>query len=232
MSASLANGAWPSIANYTYARNLDDGSAWNTSVSANTPAFVSYPNNPALDWGPAATDLRHIAAINASYDLPFGRNHLFAADASPVVNSAVSGWTLDIATLESGFAQPWLATTHRLGRLYQSCAAECGLAFTGLRCTVGSTAQRVAQYFNPAAFSAPAYGTVGNASRDLQTGPATTTSTSHSPRSRRLEKPRACSSAPSSSTSSTTPTWARRRRRSSPPGRRRARRRTRPPRPH
>jgi hypothetical protein len=29
----------------------------------------------------------------------------------------------------------------------------------------------VAQYFNPAAFSAPAYGTVGNLSRDTLTGP-------------------------------------------------------------
>jgi hypothetical protein len=29
----------------------------------------------------------------------------------------------------------------------------------------------VSQYFNPAVFSAPAYGTVGNASRDLLTGP-------------------------------------------------------------
>ena len=27
----------------TYSKNLDDGSAWNTSVSANTPAFVSVP---------------------------------------------------------------------------------------------------------------------------------------------------------------------------------------------
>jgi len=28
--------------NYTWAKNLDDGSAWNTSVSGNTPAFVAF----------------------------------------------------------------------------------------------------------------------------------------------------------------------------------------------
>ncbi len=38
--------------------------------------------------------------------------------------------------------------------------------------TRGTTAQRVGQYFNPAAFSAPAYGTVGNLSRDSLVGPA------------------------------------------------------------
>ncbi|HTX77049.1 MAG TPA: carboxypeptidase-like regulatory domain-containing protein, partial [Terracidiphilus sp.] len=38
--------------NYTFAKNLDDGSAWNTSVSGNTPAFVEFPLQPKLDWGP------------------------------------------------------------------------------------------------------------------------------------------------------------------------------------
>ena len=38
---------------YTFASNLDDGSAWNTSVSANTPAFVMYPGKswPRLRTG-------------------------------------------------------------------------------------------------------------------------------------------------------------------------------------
>ena len=58
--------------NYTWSKNLDDGSAWNTSVSGNTPAFVEFPLQPKLDWGPAATDVRQSASINGSYDLPFG----------------------------------------------------------------------------------------------------------------------------------------------------------------
>jgi len=170
---TLANGL-AFRANYTYARNLDDGSAWNTSVSANTPAYVSYPNNPSLDWGPAATDLRHIAAINATYDLPFGKNHLLLTDASPIVNGTVSGWTLaGIATLESGFPfSPQLGYNPTgSGDSRNPVRPNVNPAFTGSRYTAGSTAQRVAQYFNPAAFSAPAYGTVGNAGRDLLTGP-------------------------------------------------------------
>jgi hypothetical protein len=170
---SLANGL-TFRANYTYARNLDDGSAWNTSVSANTPAFVSYPNNPALDWGPAATDIRNLAAINASYDLPLGKNHLLLAGVKPFANAAVSGWTLSaIATLESGFPfSPQLGYNPTgSGDSRNPVRPNVNPAFAGSLYTKGSTAQRVAQYFNPAAFSAPAYGTVGNLSRDTLTGP-------------------------------------------------------------
>ncbi len=60
--------------NYTWSKNLDDGSAWNTSVSSNTPAFVAVPSLPHLDYGPAATDIRNIASINATYELPLGKN--------------------------------------------------------------------------------------------------------------------------------------------------------------
>ena len=218
---SLANGL-SFRANYTYARNLDDGSAWNTSVSANTPAFVDYPNNPALDWGPAATDIRNLASINASYDLPFGKNHLLLANARPFANAAVSGWTLSaIATLESGFPfSPQLGYNPTgSGDSRNPVRPNVNPAFTGSLYTQGTTAQKVAQYFNPAAFSAPAYGTVGNAPPRH----------AHRPR---LQRPRpvagqdhaahraqsARSSAPSSSTSSTTPTCSLRPRQSSPPG--------------
>jgi hypothetical protein len=44
-------------------------------------------------------------------------------------------------------------------------------SFNGPLYPGGSTATRVAQYFNPNAFSAPAYGTVGNAGRDSLVGP-------------------------------------------------------------
>jgi hypothetical protein len=170
---SLANGL-TLRANYTYARNLDDGSAWNTSVSANTPAFVEYPNNPGLDWGPAATDIRNLAAINASYDLPFGKNHYFLADAKPFANAVVSGWTLSaIATLESGFPfSPQLGYNPTgSGDSRNPVRPNINPNFTGPLYTKGSTAQKVAQYFNPNAFTAPAYGYVGNVSRDSLTGP-------------------------------------------------------------
>lgn len=161
-------------ANYTYARNLDNGSAWNTSVSANTPAFVSYPNNPGLDWGRAATDIRHLLAINASYDLPFGHAGGLLSTNNTVVNRVVAGWTVStIATVQSGFPfSPQLGYNPTgSGDSRNPVRPDRNPAFTGSVYTSGATAQRVAQYFKPAAFSAPAYGTVGNVGRDTLTGP-------------------------------------------------------------
>ena len=161
-------------ANYTYARNLDDGSAWNTSVSANTPAFVSYPNNPGLDWGPAATDIRHLLAVNASYDLPFGREQGLLATNNAVANRVISGWTLSgIATVQSGFPfSPQLGYNPTgSGDSRNPVRPNVNPAFTGSVYTSGTTAQRVAQYFKPAAFTAPAYGAMGNAGRDTLVGP-------------------------------------------------------------
>ena len=161
-------------ANYTYAKNLDNGSAWNTSVSANTPAFVSVPSKLALDYGPAATDIRHLAAFNGTYELPFGSNHRFLASTSHTTDRIVSGWSLStIATLQTGFPfSPQLGYNPTgSGDTRNPVRPNRRPGFTGSPYTHGTTAQRAAQFFNPAAFSAPVYGTVGNLGRDSLTGP-------------------------------------------------------------
>jgi hypothetical protein len=161
-------------ANYTFAKNLDDGSAWNTSVSANTPAFVSYPANPSLDYGPAATDIRHLATFNATYELPVGHGRFLLSTASPFVNHVVSGWSLStIATLQTGFPfSPQLGYNPTgSGDTRNPVRPNFDPDFHGRLYTRGSTATRVAQFFSPAAFTAPAYGTIGNLGRDTLTGP-------------------------------------------------------------
>jgi hypothetical protein len=160
--------------NYTWSKNLDDGSAWNTSVSSNTPAFVGVPALPHLDYGPAATDIRNIASINATYELPFGKNKALFANASNLTDHIVSGWSVtSIATLLSGFPfSPQLGYNPTgSGDSRNPVRPNLTPGFSGHLYTQGSTAQRVAQYFNPAAFSAPVAGYVGNASRDSLIGP-------------------------------------------------------------
>ena len=159
---------------YTFSKNLDNGSAWNTSVSANTPAFVSYPKNPALDYGPAATDVRHLAAVNGSYDLPFGRGQAWLSQAGPVARQLVSGWTAStIITLQSGLPfTPQLGYNPTgSGDTRNPVRPNVNPGFHGALYNGGSSAQRAAQYFNPAAFSAPVYGTVGNLGRDTLQAP-------------------------------------------------------------
>jgi hypothetical protein len=161
-------------ANYTYAKNLDNGSAWNTSVSANTPAFVSYPANLSLDYGPAATDIRHLAAFNATYELPIGRGHYLLSSAPTLINHVVAGWSLStIAILQTGFPfSPQLGYNPTgSGDSRNPVRPNLNPNFTGSLYTRGSTATRVAQFFSPAAFTAPIYGTIGNLGRDTLTGP-------------------------------------------------------------
>jgi hypothetical protein len=160
--------------NYTWSKNLDDGSAWNTSVSSNTPAFVEVPSLPHLDYGPAATDIRHIASINATYELPFGKNKAFFANAGSLADHVVSGWSVtSIATLLTGFPfSPQLGYNPTgSGDSRNPVRPNVNPAFNGALYTKGTTAQRVAQYFNPSAFSAPAAGYVGNVRRDSLVGP-------------------------------------------------------------
>ncbi len=157
---------------YTFSKNLDDGSAWNTSVSSNTPAFVSFPGNPKLDYGRAATNVAHSAAFNGTWDLPLGQGHRIFSNVPSSGQQIVSGWSLStIVSLQSGFpfspqlgynptgngdtrnpARPQLNPDFH-GKLYPHTAA---------------------QWFNPDAFIAPTPGSYGNAGRDALTGPGLT----------------------------------------------------------
>jgi hypothetical protein len=161
--------------NDTWSKNFDNGSAWNTSVSANTPAYVSVPTLPNLDYGPAATDIRNSAAINASWDLPFGPGHTLFAAATPAARRAVSGWTLAaIANLQTGFPfSPQLGYNPTgSGDTRNPVRPDINPNFIGSLYTSGNTSARAARFFNPNAFHAPAFGIVGNLGRDTLTGPA------------------------------------------------------------
>ena len=158
--------------NYTYSKNLDDGSAWNTSVSGNTPAYVEFPLRPRWDWGPAATDLRNAASINTSYELPFGPGRRFLVHSSRPVRLASMGWTVSaIVTAQSGFPfSPQLGYNPTgNGDTRNPVRPNWNPAFTGRLYP-----RTPGQWFNPAAFLPPAAGTYGNVKRDSLSGPGLT----------------------------------------------------------
>jgi Carboxypeptidase regulatory-like domain len=153
---------------YTFASNLDDGSAWNTSVSANTPAFVMYPGNPRLDYGPAATNIRHAGAINGTWELPFSDGPA----ANPIAKQVAGGWSLSgIATLQSGFPLSPQLGYNPTGNGDTRNPARPNLAAGFHGPLYPKTVQ---QWFNPAAFTAPYPGTFGDVGRDTLTGPGLT----------------------------------------------------------
>ena len=155
---------------YTYAKSLDDGTAWNSSVGANAPGFVMNPANPKVDWGPSATDVRHLAAINATYELPIGKGKPLLRNVEGWRDKLASGWSLSgIETLQSGFPfTPQLGfNPTNNGDSRNPIRPSWNPNFAG-PVILGSPNQ----YFNPSAFIVPTSGTYGDVSRDSLTGPA------------------------------------------------------------
>ncbi|MGO8760020.1 MAG: carboxypeptidase regulatory-like domain-containing protein [Terracidiphilus sp.] len=170
--------------NYTWSKNLDDGSAWNTSVSGNTPAYVEFPLQSKWDWGPAATDVRHAASFNGSYDLPFGPNRRFVNRSSGPEALLAGGWTASaILTTQTGFPfSPQLGyNPPGNGDTRNPIRPNWNPSFAG-----NLYPHTAGEYFNPSAFIQPTvsvanssggsttYGTYGNVKRDSLAGPGLT----------------------------------------------------------
>jgi hypothetical protein len=154
---------------YTWSKSLDDGTAWNSSVASNAPGFVMFPLNPKLDYGLATTDVRNLAVINGTYELPFGAGKHFAAATDGWRQKLIAGWsTSAVVTLQSG-----LPFTPQLGYnptgngdSRNPIRPSVNPNFTG-PVVVGSPHE----YFNPNAFINPAPGYFGNLGRDTLIGP-------------------------------------------------------------
>jgi hypothetical protein len=154
---------------YTFAKSLDDATAVNSSVGTNAPGFVMYPGNPKLDWGLSTSDVRHLAVINGSYELPFGQGRPFLRNVRGWREKLASGWVMSgIETLQSGFPfTPQLGfNPTNNGDSRNPLRPSWNPAFNG-QLIVGSPNQ----YFNPNAFVVPPNGTYRNVGRDVLVGP-------------------------------------------------------------
>jgi hypothetical protein len=152
---------------YTFSKSLDDGDNMNTSVATNSPAFVQNPLQPKADYGRASFDVRQVAVINATYDLPFGRGstsqeHLW-------LNRLIGNWQLSgIETVQSGlpFTPQLSYNPSNDGDTRNPVRPSWNPAFAGPVIEGGPN-----QYFNPNAFIQPLPGTYGNVGRNVLNGP-------------------------------------------------------------
>ncbi|HEX3681318.1 MAG TPA: hypothetical protein VHU83_02165 [Bryobacteraceae bacterium] len=154
---------------YTYSKSLDDGTAWNSSVAANAPGFVMFPLNPKLDWGLSTTDVRNLAVISGTYDLPVGHGKSTWGNLSGWQDKLVSGWSVSgIGTLQSGLPfTPQLGfNPANNGDSRDPIRPSLNPAFSGPVILGGPN-----RYFNPNAFIVPAAGTYGDVGRDTLIGP-------------------------------------------------------------
>jgi hypothetical protein len=152
---------------YTFSKALDDGDNMNTSVATNSPAFVANPLDPKADYGRASFDVRHAAVINATYDLPVGRQR---ADGNPWSGRLLGNWQLSvIQTLQSGlpFTPQLSYNPSNDGDTRNPVRPSINPNFTGNIIEGGPN-----QYFNPSAFIQPLPGTYGNVGRNTLRGPS------------------------------------------------------------
>jgi len=158
---------------YTYSKSLDNGTAWNSSVAANAPGFVMFPQDPKRDWSRSTTDVRHLLVINATYELPFGRGKALGANLNGWRGKLITGWAVSgIETIQSGLPfTPQLGfNPTNNGDSRNPIRPSWNPAFKGNLITGDPN-----QYFNPNAFIAPVNGTYGNTGRNVLTGPGLVT---------------------------------------------------------
>jgi Carboxypeptidase regulatory-like domain/TonB-dependent Receptor Plug Domain len=159
---------------YTWSKALDDGDSVNGTAAANAPGLVSNPFDLHSDYGLATYDVRHIAVISGMYRLPFGHGQAFGGSLEGWRDVAASGWSVNsIVTLQSGFPfTPQLSyNPSNNGDTRNPVRPFANPDFTG-PVILG----KPSQWFNPAAFLAPAntpgnLGFYGNLGRNTLMGP-------------------------------------------------------------
>jgi hypothetical protein len=168
---------------YTYSKVLDDGDSLNATTSGGGPALASNPFNLKSDWGLGSFDVRNVAVVSGTYALPIGHGKRFLGDVHGFANVMASGWTVNsIVTLQNGFPfSPQLSyNPSNNGDTRNPVRPFANPAFTGPVILGKPT-----EWFNPAAFLAPAFSTTalmkanggfyGNVGRDTLIGPGLAT---------------------------------------------------------
>ncbi|MEP7273415.1 MAG: TonB-dependent receptor, partial [Acidobacteriota bacterium] len=149
---------------YTFAKTIDDISGISAGPTIQVPNYQNYYNRRA-DKSLSTFDVRHRFIGNLTYNLPFGTGRKYLQEGA--VGKVIGGFSVNAITqAQSGFPVSVTAVS----------AALLGLSFTQLRPNlVGdpslsgdrSTGEKVAQWFNTAAFTQPAQFTFGSSPRTL-----------------------------------------------------------------
>lgn len=142
--------------NYTWSKTIDVGCDGYFGAEG---CFVRNPYNPAADRSVAGFDLPQMLTGNVTYGLPFGSGQKFQTG-NRVADAAIGGWQVNaIATLTSG--TPFTVS-------YSGDVANTGNNYQGVN-LIGnphlSNPTRL-EWFNTAAFQAPAQYTYGNVGRN------------------------------------------------------------------
>ena len=158
------------ISSYTYSKSMDDTSGIRTQSSE------LFPQNDlciSCEYGPSDFDVKHRVVASAIYYLPVGAGRMYAPS-SKIVDAVIGGWELaGLAQLQTGV--PWNpginANTANTNTISGGTPATRPNLVSKQWYEPHRTVGQAGQYYNPAAFAAPAAGFLGNVSRNMIYGP-------------------------------------------------------------
>jgi hypothetical protein len=153
------------LLSYTYAKSIDETSG--IRVNGGDTLFPQNSYCMRCERGLSTFDTRHRMVTSVLYDLPFGKGRKHGIS-NPVLNAIAGDWQLgSIVTLSTGFPLTIFA-----GRDQSNTGGGNDRANYNAGVNTNMPNQDPARWFNPAAFSLPAFGTFGNTGRNILISPS------------------------------------------------------------
>ena len=158
------------LASYTWSKSIDNASG--IFASTGDPNYPQDSWNLRAERGRSNFDIPHRFTAGYTWDLPFGKGRP-GAGSQRMVTAILGGWQMDgIVVLQGG--RPF--TVGLLPEFDNSNTGRTNLGFgandrpnlVGKATSDRPTPER---WFNPAGFAIPAYGSFGNAGRNILSGP-------------------------------------------------------------
>jgi hypothetical protein len=153
-------------ANYMWSHAITDA-----SVGSGEAVAIQNMACRACDRSSTSFDVRHVFTMNSVYQLPFGPGKKFA-NGGGIAGHIIGGWQLaGIISARTGL--PVNITVSRTASQLPDGNASGQRPNYVYGMPIYAANQTINNWFNPAAFSAPANGTWGNLGRYIANGPGT-----------------------------------------------------------
>jgi len=144
---------------YTYGKVIDETSQ--ASLGFATGGGARSPDHPDWEKSRADFDITHRFVNSLSYDIPIGKGKRFGSGMSRLADFLIGGWELQgIQAVNTGTPR-----TIR-GRSLCNCSGE-NRPDRVAGVSVYPSNQSASNWYNPAAFTDPAFGTFGNSGRNI-----------------------------------------------------------------